>query len=168
MQKERISLSYVFAFQKERLEKNDDLVPRLFLFLFQKEKRKRLSVILSVEKREDAQQGFSFSFLFFVFCWRKEEDFRPCNGKRKASPFFSSFFIKTACGADSFSLFLRSPFAWMTSCIVRFFFFLSLFLFKQKAFRKERKGGKKQNNAKKNPVWCKRRDMEGYHIAHGK
>lgn len=78
----------IHAFQKERSGKDDDLVPRLFPFLFQKEKRKRLSVILSVEKREDAQQGFSFSFLFFVFCRRKEEDLRPCNGERKASSFF--------------------------------------------------------------------------------
>ena len=44
----------IHAFQKERSEKNDDLVPCLFPFLFQKEKWERLSVILSVEKREDA------------------------------------------------------------------------------------------------------------------
>ena len=118
MQKERISLSYMFAFQKERLEKNDDLVPRLFLFLFQEEKRKRLSVALSVERREDVQQDFFLSLFFFsLFCFMLKKRRRPSSLQwREEGEFFLFYFHKErwqemAYGADSFSLFLRSPFA---------------------------------------------------------
>lgn len=74
MGKGGIDLSYMLAFQKERSEKND-LVPRLFPSLFQKEKRKRLSVILSVEKREEKKmrsRDFLFLFLFKQKAFRKE------------------------------------------------------------------------------------------------
>ena len=110
------SLSFSFPVSERKEEKT-------FRYSFRREER----------REEDAQQGFSFSFLFFVFCWRKEEDIRPRNGERKASPFFSSFFFS--------------------------FFFLN------KKPSEGRGREEKQNNAKKNPVWCKRRDMEGYHCS---
>lgn len=64
-------------------------------------------------------------------------------------PFLSFFFL--FCANDV-----------MHSSVSSFFF---PFFFLNKKPSKGRGREEKQNNAKKNPVWCKRRDMEGYHCS---
>lgn len=106
MGKGGIDLSYMLAFQEERSEKND-LVPRLFPFLFQKEKRKRLSVILSVEKREEKKmrsRGFLFLFSFLFFAEEKKKTFVHAMEKGRRVLSFLLFYKDSLWGGFLFSL----------------------------------------------------------------
>lgn len=156
------------VFQKERSEKNDDLVPRLFPFLFQKEKRKRLSVILSAEKRGRCAAGVFFFFSLFCFLLKKRRRHSPTQWRKEGESFLFFFFHKDSLwGGFLFSL---SSFSFCANDVMHSSVSSSCFPFffsnKKPSARRGRK--KKRNNAKKNPAWCKRRDMEGYHIANGK
>ena len=73
MEKGRISLSYMFAFQKERSEKNDDLVP---VFSFPVSERKEEKTFRYSCRREEKKMRSRDFLFFFSFFFLNKKTFR--------------------------------------------------------------------------------------------